>query len=214
MTTSNKTEADQIDRGLAARCQRGDMGAFEQLYQRHSGRLYSVAYRMTGSAADAEDLLQNVFLQVHRRLGSFRGEAALGTWLYRLMVNACLDHLRSHQDRQRKATDFIDDVEGFEPVASPSWQPGRVLDRMDLEAAIARLPPSYRSAFVLHDVEGHEHREVAELLGIAEGSSKSLLHKARLRLRKYLRGLGDDTSTRALTDRAATRTSKPGGERR
>jgi RNA polymerase sigma-70 factor (ECF subfamily) len=164
------------------------MVAFEELYRRHSGRVYNVAWRMTGSAADADDLLQDVFLQAYRRFDSYRGEAALGTWLYRLAVNACLDHLRSHQGRQGKATDFIDDVEGLEPVADPSWQPDRALDRLDLESAISRLPPSYRAAFVLHDVEGHKHHEVAAMLGIAEGTSKSLLHKARLRLRALLRG--------------------------
>ena len=172
------------------------MTAFEELYKRHSGRLYSVAYRMSGSAADAEDLLQDVFLQVYRRIDSYRGEAALGTWLYRLAVNTCLDHLRSHQGRQRKATDFIDDVEGLEPVANPFWRPDRALDRMDLESAISRLPPSYRAAFVLHDVEGHEHHEVAEMLGIAEGTSKSLLHKARIRLRAFLRGGPADQTPR------------------
>jgi len=188
MISSNKTEADHTERDLVARCRRGEMVAFEELYRRHSGRLYNVVYRMTGSAADAEDLLQDVFLQVYRRIDSYRGEAALGTWLYRLAVNTCLDHLRSRQGHQRKVTDFIEDIEGLEPVASPSWRPDRALDRMDLEWAIAKLPPSYRSAFVLHDVEGHEHHEVAEMLGIAEGTSKSLLHKARIRLRAFLRG--------------------------
>lgn len=196
MISSNKTEADRVERDLVARCRRGDMTAFEELYRRHSGRLYNVVYRMTGSAADAEDVLQDVFLQAYRRLDSFRGEAALGTWLYRLAVNTCLDHVRSHQGRQRKHTDFIEDVEGLEPVASPSWRPDRVLDRMDLEWAISQLPPSYRSAFVLHDVEGHEHHEVADMLGIAEGTSKSLLHKARIRLRAYLRGGTADEGAR------------------
>ncbi|MCX6543089.1 MAG: RNA polymerase sigma factor [Acidobacteria bacterium] len=196
MTTSNKTEADRSDRDLAARCRRGEMVAFEELYRRHSGRLYTVACRITGSAADAEDLLQDVFLQAFRRIDSYRGEAALGTWLYRMAVNACLDHLRSRKGRERKVTDFIDDVESLEPVASPSWRPDRALDRIDLESAISRLPPSYRAAFVLHDVQGHEHHEVADMLGIAEGTSKSLLHKARLRLRAYLRGGSADEAVR------------------
>jgi len=184
------------DRTLVARLREGDVTAFEDLYRRHSGKLFNVAFRMTGSAADAEDVLQDVFLQVHGRLDSYRGEAALGTWLYRMMVNACLDHLRSRQHRQQAATDFLADVEGFDPPAHPSWQPDRALDRMDLEAAINQLPPSYRVAFVLHDVEGHEHHEVAEMLGIATGSSKSLLHKARLRLRAILRGAPDTQGER------------------
>lgn len=212
MISSNKTAGDRTERDLVARCRRGEMVAFEELYRRHSGRLYNVVYRMTGSAADAEDLLQDVFLQVHRRIDSYRGEAALATWLYRLAVNTCLDHLRSHQGKQRKVTDFIEDVEGLEPVAHPSWRPDRVLDWMDLEWAIARLPPSYRAAFVLHDVEGHEHHEVAEMLGIAEGTSKSLLHKARIRLRAFLRGVAEDEAARpAGTDAASAATGK-GGE--
>jgi RNA polymerase sigma-70 factor (ECF subfamily) len=203
MITSNKTEASRSDRDLAARCRRGEMAAFEEAYRRHSGRLYSLACRMTGSAADAEDLLQDVFLQAFQKMDSYRGEAALGTWLYRLAVNACLDHLRSRLARQQKATDFIDDVEGFEPVAHPSWRPDRALDRLDLESAISRLPPSYRAAFVLHDIEGHQHREIAEMLGIADGTSKSLLHKARLRLRTFLRGTSteDAGSVRAASAR-------------
>ena len=213
MITSNKTEADRTDRNLAARCRRGEMLAFEELYRRHSGRLYNVACRMTGSAADAEDLLQDVFLQVYRRIDSYRGEAALGTWLYRLAVNACLDHLRSHEGRQQKATDFIEDIEGLEPVASPSWRPDRALDRLDLESAISRLPPRYRAAFVLHDVEGHTHDEVADMLGIEEGTSKSLLHKARRSLRAFLRGGPADDAGRPTA--AATGTGADGrrGER-
>ena len=164
------------------------MPAFEQLYKRHSSRLYSVAYRMTGSAADAEDLLQEIFLQVYRRIDSFRGEAALATWLHRLAVNACLDFLRSKQGRRQQATDFIEDLDAVEPAAPASWRPDGVLNRLDLERAVAQLPPSYRRAFLLHDVEGLEHHEVSELLGIAEGTSKSLVHTARLRLRTLLRG--------------------------
>lgn len=209
MISSNTTDADRVERALVARCRRGDMTAFEELYRRHSGRLYNVVYRMTGSAADAEDLLQDVFLQAFRRMDSFRGESALGTWLYRLAVNTCLDHVRSHQGRQQKITSFIEDVEGLEPVANASWRPDRVLDRMDLEWAISKLPPSYRSAFVLHDVEGHEHHEVADLLGIAEGTSKSLLHKARIRLRAYLRGEAADQKAPAAAAAMA-----PGGRDR
>jgi RNA polymerase sigma-70 factor (ECF subfamily) len=188
MIPSHALDVDPGDRALAARCRRGEMGAFEELYRRHSQRLYNVAYRMTGSATDADDLLQEIFLQVHRRLDTFRGEAALGTWLHRLAVNCCLDHLRSKLGKQQKATGFLEDLEQAEPVAPGTWRPDTVLDRMELERAIAKLPPSYRAAFVLHDIEGLEHHEVGDMLGIAVGTSKSLLHKARLRLRTLLRG--------------------------
>jgi RNA polymerase sigma-70 factor, ECF subfamily len=194
MTTSlssHRVVTDGTDRDLVARCRRGDLGAFEDLYRAHSGRLYNVAYRMTGSAADADDLLQEIFLLVYRRLDSFRGESSLGTWLYRLATNCCLDHLRSKAGRQQKVTGFFEDLDAPEPRAPGSWRPDTVLDRMELERAITQLPPSYRAAFVLHDVEGLEHHEVGDALGIAVGTSKSLVHKARARMRRLLRGPDD-----------------------
>lgn len=191
---SQEVDAGSDDRDVVARCRRGDLSAYEELYRRHSRRLYNVAYRMTGNAADADDLLQEIFLQVYRRLETFRGDAALGTWLYRLAVNCCLDHVRSKAGRQQKATAFIEDLDAFTPAAAGSWRPDTVLDRMELERAIDQLPPSYRAAFVLHDVEGREHHEVGEMLGVAVGTSKSLVHKARRRLRSLLRG-ADETGT-------------------
>jgi RNA polymerase sigma-70 factor (ECF subfamily) len=177
-----------LDRDIVQRCRRGELGAFEELYKRHGSRLYTVAYRITGSAADAEDLVQDIFLQVFRRLDSFRGEAALGTWLHRLAVNACLDFVRSKQGRRQRVTDTAEDLDALEAPAKGPWRPDAALDRMDLERAIAQLPPSYRRAFLLHDVEGLEHHEIGATLGIAEGTSKSLLFKARMRLRTLLRG--------------------------
>ncbi|HSP91126.1 MAG TPA: RNA polymerase sigma factor [Vicinamibacterales bacterium] len=170
------------------RCRGGEVGAFEELYKRYGSRLYTVAYRMTGSAADAEDLVQDIFLQVYRRLDTYRAEAALGTWLHRIAVNACLDFLRSKQGRLRRVTDAGEDLDALEAPAAGPWRAGAALDRMDIERAIAQLPPSYRRAFLLHDVEGLEHHEIGETLGIAEGTSKSLLFKARTRLRVILRG--------------------------
>jgi RNA polymerase sigma-70 factor (ECF subfamily) len=177
-----------LDRDIVQRCRRGELGAFEELYKRYGSRLYTLAYRMTGSAADAEDLVQDIFLQVFRRLDSFRGEAALGTWLHRLAVNACLDFVRSKQGRRQRVTDTAEDLDALEAPAKGPWRPDAALDRMDLERAIAQLPPSYRRAFLLHDVEGFEHHEIGATLGIAEGTSKSLLFKARMRLRTLLRG--------------------------
>jgi len=188
MTPSDRTEANRVDRELVQRCRRGELGAFEELYKRYGSRLYTVAYRITGSAADAEDLVQDMFLQVFRRLESFRGEAALGTWLHRLAINTCLDFVRSKQGRRQRVTDAADDLDALESPASGPWRAEAALDRMDLERAIAQLPPSYRRAFLLHDVEGLEHHEIGAALGIAEGTSKSLLFKARMRLRSLLRG--------------------------
>jgi len=172
------------DRELAARCLAGDRDAFEGLYRQHSGRLYNLAYRMVGSN-DADDLLQDIFLQAFRKLESYKGDSSLGTWLYRLGVNQCLDHLRSKQGRMGQVTDSLDE-EGADPVVAPGRPAERNVTRMDLERAVEELPPSYRAAFILHDVEGYQHDEIGRMLDIAPGSSKSLLHKARLRLRHLL----------------------------
>jgi len=175
--------ADEL--ALVERCRQGDLGAFEELYRAHSGRLYSVAYRMLGNQADAEDLLQEIFLSAHRKLESFRGESALGTWLYRLAVNLCLDYLRSRTGRAIQLTDSLDDEPAFSQPVSRGFAEGTVT-KMDIERALSQLPEGCRTAFVLHDIEGLEHREVAEVMGIAEGTSKSQVHKARLRLRGLL----------------------------
>ncbi len=174
------------DMALVERCRSGDLGAFEELYRAHAGKLFSVACRMLGNPADAEDLLQEIFLSAHRKLESFRGEAALGTWLYRLATNHCLDYLRSRAARTNQVTDTLEDDAGqFEPGGRTLAE--QTVTKMDLERALARLPEGCRAAFVLHDVQGLEHKEVAQALGIAEGTSKSQVHKARLRLRALLR---------------------------
>jgi RNA polymerase sigma-70 factor (ECF subfamily) len=175
----------RADLELARRCQKGDAGAFEQLYRDHSGRLYSLVFRMAGSAQEADDLLQEVFLQAYRKLGSFRGDSTLGTWLYRLGMNHCLDYLRGRQAKMGRATDSLDE-EGVAEPAAPSPAVPTAISRMDLERAISRLPEGCRAAFLLHDVEGFEHREVASILGVSEGTSKSQVHKARMKLRAML----------------------------
>ncbi len=174
------------DLELARRCQNGDTSAFEELYRQHAGRLYNLVFRMAGTAQEAEDLLQEVFLHAHRKLGSFRGDSSLGTWLYRLGMNHCLDHLRGRQARIGRATDSLDEEGMAEPVAPAPVVPA-VISRMDLERAIARLPDGCRAAFLLHDVEGFDHREVGRILGVSEGTSKSQVHKARMKLRAMLR---------------------------
>ena len=137
---------------------------------------------MCGTRADAEDLLQEIFLLAYRKLPEFRGDSSVGTWLYRLAMNRCLDHLKSRQTRTNNATTQLDE----------ETMPGRTLagdggiKRLDLERAIARLPEGARAAFLLHDVEGFQHQEIAAILGISEGTSKSQVHKARLRMRALL----------------------------
>jgi RNA polymerase sigma-70 factor, ECF subfamily len=171
------------DLELAGKIRSGDGVAFEQLYQQHAARLYNLAYRMAGTANDAEDLLQDIFLLAYRKVGSFRGESSLGTWLYRLAMNHCLDVLRSRQSRMGQQTDSLDEDAAPVPAAAPVLG---AVSRIDLERAIGRLPHACRAAFLLHDVEGFGHHEVGAILGISEGTSKSQVHKARLRIRAYL----------------------------
>jgi RNA polymerase sigma-70 factor, ECF subfamily len=184
-TSKSPGDVRAADLELAKRCRNGDAGAFEELYRQHAGRLYNLAFRMAGSAQEAEDLLQEVFLHAYRKLGSFRGDSSLGTWLYRLGMNQCLDHLRGRQAKMKQATESLDEEGAAEPVAPAPITPVAV-NRLDLERAIGRLPEGCRAAFLLHDVEGFEHHEVAAILGISEGTSKSQVHKARMKLRGML----------------------------
>jgi RNA polymerase sigma-70 factor (ECF subfamily) len=138
---------------------------------------------MAGTANDADDLLQDIFLLAYRKVGSYRGESSLGTWLYRLAMNHCLDVLRSRQTRNSQQTDVLDEEAGGPVGTSPALG---AVSRIDLERAIERLPQACRAAFLLHDVEGFGHQEVGTILGISEGTSKSQVHKARLRIRAYL----------------------------
>ena len=182
-TTSGAREAELQ---LVERCREGELGAFEELYRQHSGRLFSLAVRMLGNQSDAEDQLQEIFLSAHRKLQSFRGESALGTWLYRLAMNQLLDYVRSRAARTGQLTDGLDDATLLADAGGHRLA-DRAIDRIDLERALAELPDGCRAAFILHDVEGLEHKEVSAVLGIAEGTSKSQVHKARLRLRGLLR---------------------------
>ncbi len=185
MPPSNPSgDVRSADLDLVSRIRAGDGPAFEQLYNLHSARLYNLASRMMGVHGDADDLLQDIFLLAYRKLGSFRGESSLGTWLYRLAMNHCLDVLRNRQTRMGQQTDSLDEPDAA-PVAA-RVPIGGAVSRIDLERAIATLPPACRAAFLLHDVEGFGHQEVGRMLGISEGTSKSQVHKARMRIRSYL----------------------------
>jgi RNA polymerase sigma-70 factor (ECF subfamily) len=174
------------DRDLAIAAGRGDLGAFEELYVRHNRRVYSVCLRMTQNVAEAEDLAQEAFIQLFRKIGSFRGESAFTTWLHRLTVNQVLMHFRKRSVKLERTTE-----EGETPVQivrgteDPNRMP--VIDRISLDSALKQLPPGYRTVFVLHDIEGHDHEEIAKILGVAVGTSKSQLHKARMKLRRLLK---------------------------
>ncbi len=183
-TESDNTQA--TDYALAQRAAGGEMPAFEELYERHHRRVYSLCLRMTGNTAEAEDLAQEAFIQLYRKIGSFRGESAFTTWLHRLTVNQVLMHFRKKGVRLEQTTDDGDvPTQVVAGTENPNQMP--VVDRIALENAISKLPPGYRAVFVLHDVEGHEHEEIAKLLGCSVGTSKSQLHKARMKLRGLLR---------------------------
>lgn len=172
-----------MDLILATRCREGAPGAFDELYRLHAPRLYGLTRRLVGRD-DADDVLQEIFLTVYRKLSLYRGESTLSTWLFRLGTNVCLDHLRSRAARSGRLNDALDDGHADDTGAGPILG---VIARLDLERALDALPPRARAVFVLHDVEGLEHRDVAGLLGVTEGTSKSQLHKARMRLRQLLR---------------------------
>lgn len=171
------------DFGLAREAAGGDALAFEELYKRHSGFVHSVCLRMTRNTAEAEDLTQEVFIQVLRKLAGFRGESAFSTWLYRLSVNQVLMHFRKKYWRDTRPTPehFSGPPIGREPAGRDDS-----LARVALKSAIARLPPGYRRTLVLYDVAGFNHQEIADMLGCSDGTSKSQLHKARMKLRSVL----------------------------
>ena len=186
MSVAEVDKPQESDFELAQKAAAGDGVAFEELYRRHYRRVYALTLRMMGNPTEAEDMTQDVFLQLFNKIGMFRGESAFTTWLHRMTVNQVLMHFRKKSTRSELLTD-----EGETPVqivqgtANPGAMP--VIDRISLERALNDLPVGYRTVFVLHDVEGYDHFEVAEMLGIAEGTSKSQLHKARLKLRQLIK---------------------------
>lgn len=173
-------QKDRTDE-LVERAQRGDVAAFEALYRQESGRVYALCLRMAGDAGAAEELTQDVFVRVWQKLGLFRFQSAFGTWLHRLAVNVVLQKIRSEK-RRRNRVHVTDDLLRFDGGA-PRATPGK---RIDLERALATLPPGAKTVFVLHDVEGYKHEEIAEMTGTAVGTSKAQLHRARKLLRKVL----------------------------
>jgi RNA polymerase sigma-70 factor (ECF subfamily) len=165
--------------------------AFQELYQTHHRRVYSICLRMVKDASEAEDLTQEIFVHLFRALGSFRGESAFTTWLHRLTVNHVLMHFRKRKVRAARPTE---DGELQVQASADSHEDKRmnIVDRILLSEVIAKLPNGYREALVLHDIEGFEHKEIAEMKGRTEGTSKSQLHKARRMLRALITQPGPD----------------------
>ena len=186
---------------------RGDLQPFEELFKLHYGRVFAVCLRMTGNAAEAEDLSQEAFVQVFRKLGTFRGESTFTTWLHRLTVNHVLMYFRKTRNRREQLTEDGElperTIQGRNDLTSL-----RILDRLALDEAIVQLSPGYRAVFLLHDVEGLQHTEIANILGCSLGTSKSQLHKARMKMRRLLR-----QSTYASKAATASQEIHPGLDR-
>jgi RNA polymerase sigma-70 factor (ECF subfamily) len=164
---------------LVARAREGDRAAFEALYRAHVGRVYALCLRLSADRVRAEELTQDTFVLAWRRLGTFRGESAFGSWLYRIAVNAALGEHRSASRREQRVVPLSDPPQGRSDAGDTALA-------VDLERAIAALPQGARSVFVLHDIEGYGHGEIARMSGVAVGTSKAQLHRARRLLREGL----------------------------
>lgn len=189
--SSRKTTSsiEMTDSEIISQAQAGDIGCFELLYTRHKRKVFSLCLRMTGNYAEAEDLTQEAFLQLYRKIGSFRGESAFSTWLHRLSVNIVLMRFRKKGIPEISLQETLESQHEDGPIKEFGRRDDVLnssADRMILEWAIRELPPGYCMIFVLHDVEGYEHNEIAEMLGCSIGNSKSQLHKARMKLRSLL----------------------------
>jgi RNA polymerase sigma-70 factor, ECF subfamily len=190
LTDAKRLQGEKLSEAKAIeRAKQGDAEAFAALYHLHKRRVYALCLRMTANTSAAEDLTQEAFLQLFRKIGTFRGESAFSTWLHRMAVNVVLMQLR------KKGLAVVPLEETFDSEEeSPKKEPGAddlrlagSIDRLRLQDAIRDLPPGYRSVFLLHDVEGYEHNEIAAMVGCSIGNSKSQLHKARMKLRELLK---------------------------
>jgi len=170
---------------LIERARRGDVDAFESIYRLHSGRVYALCLRMTADAAQARELAQDVFVRVWEKLGSYRGDAALSSWLHRIAVNVVLMTRRGDRRREQRVTS-AEDLSGNGISFDGDVDPPDVEQEIDLERAIAALPPGARRVFVLHDIEGYRHNEIARMTGNAEGTLRAQLHRARRLLMEAL----------------------------
>lgn len=190
MTTATKVPASRtLEAEAIGRAQQGDRESFEFLFSLHKRRVYSLCLRMIGTVEAAEDLTQEAFLLLFRKIATFRGDSAFSTWLHRLTVNVVLMHVRKRGLREISLDESMEPDEESGAQKDYGTQDSVLagsIDRVALERAIETLPPGYRIIFVLHDIEGYEHGEIAEMLGCSIGNSKSQLHKARTKLRDAL----------------------------
>ena len=198
----HSTRRTDSDIALVRRAQQGESQAFADLFHAHKAKIYSICLRMTNNTAQAEDLTQDAFLQVFRKLSTFKGNSALSTWLYRIAVNTVLMHFRKKALKQvslDEPSSHDASMVRREYGSRDSRLSGSV-DRITLTRAIRDLPTGYRTIFLLHEVEGYEHQEIAKILKCSVGNSKSQLHKAKLRIREYLAEPGKNQVTVAAQD--------------
>lgn len=214
MARPRRTDSSELTEPDAIRlAQRGDAAAFERIYRLHSRRVYALCLRMVGNTAEAEDLTQEAFLQLFRKIATFRGESAFSTWLHRLAVNVVLMKLRK---KTLPATSLEETTEPDEETGGPRRDIGAPdllltgsIDRVNLQRCIEQLPPGYKAVFVLHDIHGYEHNEIAGIMGCSIGNSKSQLHKARMRLRELLQ---EHLRSKAREDRQAAKSESAGDD--
>jgi len=189
VTTFSVAETPPPDSEVIKRAQKGDADAFAALFHAHKARIYSVCLRMTNNATEAEDLAQDAFLQVFRKIATFRGASAFSTWLHRIAVNTVLMHFRKKSLNQVSLEEPYNDSDGAHirrEYGAKDYRLAGCADRVALACAIKELPRGYRTIFLLHEVQGYDHQEIAEMLGCCAGNSKSQLHKAKLRIRERL----------------------------
>jgi RNA polymerase sigma-70 factor (ECF subfamily) len=195
--------------------QQGDAVAFEFLYGLHSRRVYALCLRMVGNPTDAEDLAQGAFLQLFRKIGTFRGESAFSTWLHRMTVNVVLMRLRKKSlpaDSLEETTEPDEETGGpRKDIGGPDLRLSGAVDRVNIERSIEKLPPGYRTVFVLHDIQGYEHNEIAKIMECSVGNSKSQLHKARTRLRLLLQEELRDQARQARKDQQEAKSQSSRG---
>jgi RNA polymerase sigma-70 factor (ECF subfamily) len=206
--------ANLNDADVVRLAQSGDAAAFDRIYRLHSRKVYNLCLRMAGNRTEAEDLTQDVFLQLFRKIGMFRGDSAFSTWLHRVAVNIVLQRFRKKAPVETSLETVIKPDEEFDTApmefGSPDPRLTGVIDRITLQAAIDELAPGYKAMFVLHDVEGYDHSEIARMFGCSVGNSKSQVHKARVQLRKVLqKALGHSRRQRPQSAPGSHATNQP-----
>jgi RNA polymerase sigma-70 factor (ECF subfamily) len=205
--------AEMTDESVVRMAQQGDVAAFERIYRLHSRKVYTLCLRMVSDRSEAEDLTQDVFLQLFRKINTFRGESAFSTWLHRMSVNIVLLRFRKKTLADKSLETITNPEEGSgvegREFGGPDLRLKGAVDRITLETAINELPPGYKAMFILHDVQGYNHEEIAEIFGCSAGNSKSQLHKARTRLRELLqRRVGNAVLHHDKSDRRSDATGR------